>query len=183
MFLFLAQALFFLLPAYVANGIPIVLAKMGLFKSLNIPVDFGYKIKGEPVFGETKTYRGIFGGIIAALIVAGLQLFFYHYHPQYHYLYLFPYESTLILLLGYLQGLGVGLGDLFKSYWKRRRHIKSTEPFVPWDQMDSWGAVFLSLFIFIPPWPHLVAMLLLSPLVLFLANVIAYLFKWKKVWW
>ncbi len=177
------QALYFFLPGYVANAVPVILARFKVLEFLNIPVDANKKLGGEPVFGKTKTWRGIIAGAIFGLIIASLQTVIYQQFPGSHFLNLFPYEFPFMLLLGFLQGLGVGLGDLLKSFFKRRMHVPSTAPFIPFDQLDFIGGLILCLPVYQIPPAHLLVLLLVSPLLPVISNLTAYKLGWKKVPW
>lgn len=183
MFLIIVQALFFFLPAYVANAVPVFLNRYGLFEVLNRPLDGGRFYKGSRLFGATKTFRGIIGGVAGAIFVITVQAFLYHFVISMRQFYLFPYLFPSILILGFLQGLGEGLGDLFKSFWKRRFHIQSSAPFFPFDQLSFLGALLLGAFYFFPEWQHIVSLFVVSPFIPVIANIIAYFSGWKKVWW
>lgn len=181
--LIIAQALFYFLPAYIANASTIILAHFKILESLNKPIDRNYIFKGQPLFGSTKTYRGFVGGTFFGILIVFLQALLFSFSPQSHFLFLFPYQLPNILLLGFLLGFGLLCGDLIKSFFKRRRGIKSTNPFVPFDQLDFLGALILAPIFFPISWQHITALLLISPLLPLFANLFAYLFGWKKVWW
>ena len=183
MFNIIFQALFFFLPAYISNAIPVFLAKTRMFEFLNIPVDFGTKIGKYDLFGKTKTYRGIIGGVVGGLLTVCFQAFLYESFPSLGGWFLIPYEFPAILWLGFLLGIGEGLGDLFKSFIKRRMKMASSAQSFPLDQLSFLGAVFLSYFYLHIPFYHLVVILIISPLVPFMANLLAYRLGWKKVWW
>ncbi len=183
MLLILIQGFFLLLPAYAANAAPILLAKFQIFEKWNRPVDFGRKYGKEPLFGPTKTWRGIFGGIVAACIVVFAQAFLTRFIPSVSPLFLFPYQLPDVLIYGFLQGFGEGFGDLIKSFFKRRLHIKNTVSFFPFDQMSFLGALAASFLFYIPDKAHIIGIILISPFLPIIANIIAYKLGWKKVWW
>lgn len=179
----IGQALYFFLPAYVGNAAPVLLDRLGLFCFLAKPIDGGRIFHGDPLFGKTKTWRGLAGGAIAGAIVAGFQMGFYFWFPHIASWHLIPYTGVHILFLGFLMGLGEGLGDLFKSFCKRRLHVPSSAPFFPFDQMSFLGALLLVLLIFTPSAAHILAIIILSPFIPVLANFIAYQLGWKNVPW
>jgi CDP-2,3-bis-(O-geranylgeranyl)-sn-glycerol synthase len=183
MFAIIIQSIWFFLPGYFANAIPVFLAKYRLFEFMNIPVDFGIKWSHERLFGQNKTFRGIIGGIFVAISISILQYFIFIVFPVLNSLFLFNYQIPDILLLGFLQGLGVGLCDLIKSFFKRRFHLKSGAPFVPFDQMDFLGGLVLSFFVFIPSSAHILTIILISLPLPLVANLFAYKIGWKNVWW
>lgn len=177
------QALYFFLPAYAANAAPVLLNRFKIWETLNVPVDFNGKIGGQSVFGSTKTVRGIIGGILAGAAVVFAQALIHSFLPQREYIYIMPYPLFSILWLGILMGLGEGLGDLLKSFVKRRLGLKSGAAAFPLDQTSYLGALLLSFLYHIPPAGHIWAILIISPLIPVVANIIAYKIGWKKVWW
>lgn len=183
MFDAIVPALYFFLPAYLANMVPVILARFKLAEFLNVPVDFNRQLNGEPLFGKTKTWRGIFGGAICGVLVITIQTLVYRNVSGAAWLYLFAYDFPFVLLLGFLQGLGVGLADLIKSFFKRRLGIPSSARFAPFDQMDFIGGLILGNIVYQLPVAHLVAILLISPVLPLVANGIAFRLKWKKVPW
>src|SRR5437667_105251 len=57
------QALWFFLPAYVANPMAVVFGG-------GTPIDFGRTLRdGERLFGDGKTWRGVVGGLLLSLAV------------------------------------------------------------------------------------------------------------------
>jgi len=175
--------LFFFLPAYCANAAPVIFAKFDWWPRLAFPVDLNKKLGGQSIFGYTKTVRGILAGIMVGMMVALIQLFVHDIIPWREYLYLYRYTFENSLILGFLMGLGEGIGDLLKSFVKRRIGIKSGGALFPLDQMSFIVALLLSFFVFIPSWGSLLAILIISPFIPVLANLLAFKLKWKKVWW
>ena len=82
---------------------------------------------------------------------------------------------------GFLQGGGVILGDLIKSFYKRRQGIKPGDPWWGWDQLDFViGCIVLGFWVYVPPAEIVLVLLVLSPILHLLANNIGYLLKIKK---
>ena len=164
--------------------LPVIIDRIGWLKFLKVPVDFGHKLGQETIFGENKTYRGIIVGTIGGILTAYLQSLIYQYHPSTHALFLFPYTGLGWLYWGFLLGFGALLGDLVKSFFKRRLHLKNGKPFFPFDQLDFViGGLLLGAIFYLPPWPQIIVLIVFTPLLHFLANALAYLLKLKKVWW
>ena len=177
------KALFFFLPAYSANAAPVIFARFNWWKNLAFPVDLNMKSGGIPIFGVTKTVRGILAGILAGIIVALIQYFIHEISPWREYVYLYRYTLENSLALGFLMGLGEGAGDLIKSCVKRRMGIKSGGAVFPLDQTSFLGALLLSFIVYIPSGGYLLAIVIISPFIPVIANLIAYKAKLKKVWW
>lgn len=101
----LGSALWFILPAYVANATPVVLGG-------GRPIDANKKFTdGRPIFGSGKTVQGFIAGLAAGTFIGLLQGIA---------------EGTLshFLALGFLLALGALLGDLLGSFIKRRLGIE-----------------------------------------------------------
>jgi CDP-2,3-bis-(O-geranylgeranyl)-sn-glycerol synthase len=177
------QALYFFLPAYAANAAPVIFSRFDWWKPFARPVDMNVRIGGQSLFGVTKTWRGIISGVVAGVIVGVIQFIIHEAMPSREYLYLFRYTIENAVLIGFLMGLGEGLGDLAKSFIKRRMNLKSGAASFPLDQTSFIGALLLSLVVYMPPAGHIWAIVLISPLIPVIANLIAYRAGLKKVWW
>jgi len=132
----LIQVFWLFLPAGFANMAPIIFKKINF---LNKPIN-------KQLFGANKTYRGFFFGILSAIIIVYIQISVSNYIPREYIL--ISYTTTNAIFIGFLLGFGALFGDLIKSFFKRRKGIKSGEPWVIADQID-WiiGAViFLNFY-------------------------------------
>jgi CDP-2,3-bis-(O-geranylgeranyl)-sn-glycerol synthase len=183
MLLIIIQSLFFFLPAYCANMTPVIFARFHIFESLNVPIDGDRKIWGQPLLGATKTYRGLVCGTLVGILVVLFQYLFFISFSGITSLYIFPYSFSFSLFLGFVLGFGDLMGDIVKSFFKRRCAIKSTKPFIPFDQMDYLGALIPAWLLFPIPYQHFLLLLFLSPVLPIIANIIAYKIGWKKVFW
>ena len=125
------QCFYFIVPAYLANMAPVIIRKN--IPWLAIPVDFGKNLGKNRIFGEHKTYRGLIFGVLFAIIASYLQ-FLLHNADFFARLELVDYSNWL--LLGFLLGFGAMIGDLAKSFFKRRLNFAPGKPFIPFDQMD-----------------------------------------------
>ena len=107
-----------LLLLVIANGAPII-ARNLLGDHFNTPVDLGTVIKKDhrPLFGPTKTVRGIFAALLITPIVANL------------------------IGIGWFVGLFVAmyamLGDLLSSFIKRRLNIEPSGKALGLDQIPE----------------------------------------------
>lgn len=124
----------FVLPVYVANGIPVIL---GGGKRLDLGLDF---IDGAPVFGKGKTIRGFIAGVVAGSLAAGILSFVY------------PLSwfsvSSLQFWGGAAMALGTMIGDASGSFFKRRLKIESGRQFFP-DTMVFLAFALIFVFPFV----------------------------------
>jgi len=139
-----------MLPAYVAN--PAAQLTGG-----GTPLDFGRAARdGERLLGDGKTWRGLFGGVLGALFVGGLQVAAAAAVADPKVLPTFdpggqaagPASFLVVATLG----LGALVGDAVKSLAKRRLHLPRGASLPLADQYDFvLGAWVLSLALF-PRW-------------------------------
>jgi CDP-2,3-bis-(O-geranylgeranyl)-sn-glycerol synthase len=186
MLVIVAQALFFFLPAYIANMFPVIFGKVKWLQPFKKPVDGGRKWGSLPVFGESKTYFGFLVGATGAVGMGLGQFGIFDYFPQTHWLFLTDgYASfAFTITLSFLLGFGSLIGDLCKSFIKRRLGIANGAPFFPFDQLDLVaGGLLFALVLYFPSWNHVLALVILTPLLHLLSNCTAYMLGYKKVWW
>ncbi len=145
----IARALYFFIPAYLANMAP-VLAR-GHFEWLAVPIDGGRSWRGRRIFGDHKTWRGIVAGVVVGAVAFAVQRWLYQ-TGRAQGLALVDYGSVDPLLTGVLLGLGAGIGDAIKSFFKRRRGIAPGASWLGFDQLDFMaGAYALVSLTFVPP--------------------------------
>ena len=104
------NALWFLVPAGVANMAPVFAAK--LWPGWDLPVN-------KIMFGAHKTWRGLVSGVVAAFLTG--------------------WVMGMGGIVGAFLGLGALVGDLGKSLVKRRMGMAPGKSWFPWDQVD-WVA-------------------------------------------
>lgn len=159
----ITSALFFIFPSYAANSVPAVFGG-------GTPIDLGKRfIDGERIFGPHKTIRGFAGGLFAGLLVSALMGFLI---------------SSELLFLCPLVSIGALLGDLGGAFIKRRMRHPPGYPLPLLDQLDFVLGGLLVLY----PFHRLSAgavflILLFTPAIHLLANMIAYLLRIKKNFW
>ena len=168
--LLILKALYFFLPAYVANMAPVLLKWIPFNKPIH-----------EKKFGSHKTWRGL----ITATLMGGL--IFYLQKLAYIYgftkIALIDY-SGFTILLGFLLGFGAIFGDLVKSYYKRKIGIKPGESWKFWDQLDFViGGILFSFFVYVPTVSVIVILLIISPLLHIAVNHLGYWLKIRKNAW
>ena len=184
MFIKVVQSLFFFLPGYIANMFPVVLTNVRWMQFLKKPVDCGVKIGKMSLFGEHKTYFGFLAGVFGGVVVGVLQGFLYEYSEGVRFLYFTPYSLHSGLFLGFLLGFGALFGDLIKSFIKRRFGIANGRPFFPFDQLDFViGGLLFGTIVYSPTWDVVAILLVVSPFLHFLSNLLGYFLGLKKVWW
>lgn len=147
-------ALWFFLPAGIANMMPIFAARWPIIKNWEFPMDFGLSFRGKRVFGSHKTVRGLVVGIIFATLTLWLQqLAFEHIGWVSSWVTHIDYSTLPTLILGPLFAIGALLGDAIESFFKRQKGVEPGEGWFPFDQIDyivggaiaTWAFVPLSL--------------------------------------
>jgi CDP-2,3-bis-(O-geranylgeranyl)-sn-glycerol synthase len=173
----LVSALWVMMPAYIPN--PAAAALGG-----GAPIDGGRILSdGRRLFGEGKTWRGLYLGIAAGLCAGGIEI-------------LAQRSADLAFLPGLtwpavaLLAVGALLGDLAKSYVKRRIGKKQGEEWLIADQYDLVAGAFALTLIFDPGWffqvmtlPVIVIILLITPILHRLVNWIGFRTGIKDVPW
>lgn len=137
-----------MLPAAVANVVPIVSAALPKLKDWDAPMDFGWKFRGKQLLGPHKTWRGIITGVLAAWLAFYLLKLFAVQWGWAHGIanHGIDYKG-LPLVVGPLLGFGALAGDALKSFAKRQTGIAAGRSWIPFDQVDYIiGAVLISLF-------------------------------------
>ncbi len=123
----------FILPAYFANSVPVVLGS-------GKPIDFKRKFTDKKrIFGDGKTIRGFISGVLAGTFVGGicgilLPQTLYNIYP----------DPSYYFIAGFLLSFGTMFGDLFGSFFKRRLGMKQGHPSFLLDQL--FFLVFALLF-------------------------------------
>ncbi len=162
------ESLYFFLPGYIANMAPVLLRW----------IPYGGKPINSALFGEHKTWRGL----IVAILVGGLVFWLQKW------LYIMGFQDWALidyadfpLWFGFLQGAGVILGDLLKSYYKRKQGIKPGDPWWGWDQLDFvMGGLTFGFLVYVPKAEIVLVLLILSPILHLLVNNIGYLLKLRE---
>lgn len=177
------QALYFMLPAYIANAVPNFLPYLKMGKVLDSPVDMGRSFKGKRIFGDNKTVKGFVFGTIFAILTCLMQFALY---KNGYWLSITVVNYTFIgaFVIGFLLGFGALVGDSVKSFVKRRIDIEPGRSFPVFDQIDFViGSLVFVLMAVALPLDVLLTALIVSPILPFIANILAYLLGIKKVWW
>ena len=189
------SALWLMLPAYLANMLPVVVGG-------GAPIDLGRKWRdGKRILGDGKTWRGlILGPLLAALLTGILQWLVDN--TAWGLEYGFPAWGAWPrwFLLAYAMGLGALTGDALESFVKRRTGRGRGEKWFPFDQLDfilgallfgaltaaalsRTGIVTPNLFEALFTLPRLIAILLLTPVLHLGVNFLGWKLGLKDVPW
>jgi CDP-2,3-bis-(O-geranylgeranyl)-sn-glycerol synthase len=158
----LGSAIWFILPAYIANATPVVLGG-------GPPIDGGRKfINGHPIFGAGKTIRGFFAGFIAGSLVGLTQT-------------VLVGGSPLQAPTGALLAAGALTGDLLGSFIKRRLDLPRGKAAPGLDQLGFlMFAVLFAAPLMMPTLEIFIALLLVTPPIHLAANYCGYKFRLKE---
>lgn len=126
-------AVWFFLPAGLANMTPVFAAHLPVLRRWNTPLDLHKKYRGKEIFGPNKTFRGLLCGAIIGGVFTVLQTYLWPEYPAYIGL---PIGNLVVFCFGALLGLGALLGDAIESFFKRQSNIKSGKSWFPFDQTD-----------------------------------------------
>ena len=178
------ETLFFVAPLYAANSCAVLSKFVPILKNWTTPVDFGLSLKGERILGKGKTFRGLLFGVACGIAISYLQ---YCIAPHIILSNMSFYNGASfqkIILLGFLLSSGGLLGDMVKSFFKRRVGIKSGRPWPVFDQLDFIvGGLLVASLVYTPPLPAIILLVFGTPVIHFLSNISAYLLHLKDVWW
>ncbi len=170
----IVRILLLIAPMYFANSCALV------FGGGRTMLDFGKNFyDGRPIFGAGKTLRGFVAGVCAGTTVAFLIAA------------IFPAQTLLIVKdswqyvsLGFLVSLGAILGDLVKSFFKRRAGILQGKDLLLVDQLDFVaGGVILGLSYYAPTLVEIGLIAMLTVIVHRASNFAAFKLSLKKVPW
>lgn len=174
-------AIWLMLPAYVPNSAAVLTGG-------GTPIDFGHKAwDGKRILGDGKTFRGLAGGATAGILVGIIQYFVepflgigVHYHIA-------PIQLAVVL---FSMSFGALLGDIVKSFFKRRIGVERGGPLPIADQLDFVAGAWALTYLFAQDWFTqnftfwiIVAVLILTPGIHLLVNIIGYKLGKKDVWW
>ncbi|MFA4859513.1 CDP-2,3-bis-(O-geranylgeranyl)-sn-glycerol synthase [Methanoregula sp.] len=166
-----------MLPAYIPNPVA------ALFGG-GTPIDLGRNFSdGRRLFGDGKTYRGLVAGILAGVVIGLLQI-------QAQAVFSLTYLPAHTLLSISLLATGALLGDLCKSFFKRRLGKERGSKWPLADMYDLVIGAFLLLLVIDPSWlfaqvtlAAFILILILTPILHRATNIIGYLLKVKEVPW
>ena len=162
-------ALWYILPAYVANAAPVLVGG-------GRPIDGGKRWRdGKRLLGDGKTWRGFIGGVAIGTLVGLIQYFI---TPEFY------GSLETAVKLAFLLSFGALVGDLVGSFFKRRANLPRGAPAIGLDQLGF----LISALAFAYPVKTLssgqiIFLLVVSPFIHWGANYLAYRLGWKSVPW
>ncbi|HEX5456095.1 MAG TPA: CDP-archaeol synthase [Candidatus Saccharimonadales bacterium] len=167
-------ALWFFLPAGIANVTPVIVAKVPVLSELNAPVDFGFKFRGRELLGTHKTIRGLVLGTLVGTLVFFDQTEIGARAGGLDY-------TQLSIWLGALMSFGALFGDIVKSFFKRQLNVASGKSWFPFDQLDYivGGLAFSAIIIRLEFGQYLSIFIVWFALHL-ISSYVGYLVKLKK---
>lgn len=165
---FVLGTVWMIFPAYMANGVPLLLGGVPRHA-----VDNGRHFSdGERIFGDGKTIEGLGVGVTFGILTGLAEG-------------MIQGDLRFYLLAGLTLGAGAMLGDLLGSFAKRRLKMRWGKPAPLLDQL-SFLAGALLLYGLALGWPTLpqLAVLIVATLVLHVStNLFAFIFGLKHVPW
>ncbi len=170
------KASWLMLPAYIANPTAVIFGG-------GTPIDLGKKWKDRRrILGDGKTFRGLLGGTACGIVLGLIQM----QVTSFEFLGTFTLISIVTLSFGAL------LGDMIKSFFKRRLGYERGAKFPLVDQLDFVAGAWILTYAFDPVWFRdnflsypwiMVTVILFTPLLHRLTNIIGYYAKLKKEPW
>ncbi|MFA5381772.1 MAG: CDP-2,3-bis-(O-geranylgeranyl)-sn-glycerol synthase [Candidatus Micrarchaeia archaeon] len=174
----LIQLFIFILPAYVANSLPVILGH-------GSPIDFGKNFfDGKRIFGPGKTIRGFIAAVVGGFFIGsvlGLLVFNTPYN-------IFNFQMSYVYS-GILLGFGAIFGDLCGSFLKRRFNKKRGESLFFIDEIVFlliallFGSLIFYDLIFKINFIDILILIIITFVLHKIANVLAYILKLKNVPW
>lgn len=150
-------ALWFFLPAGLANMAPIPISKIPALRRFDMPMDLGKTFRGKRIFGAHKTWRGLTVGIIAATLTLWLQQYLVREFSLFDsFASQVDYASLPTLIMGPLFAIGALGGDAIESFFKRQFNIAPGHGWFPFDQTDYiiGGAIATMPFVALSLWQY-----------------------------
>ncbi len=169
----IAQAFWLIAPAYAANAFPPLIGGRHA-------LDFGKNLGKNRILGDGKTFEGTFAGIAFGTFIGALQIIFQGSYEIPAEIGLVSMTIPLILLLS----AGAILGDIVGAFIKRRLGIPRGALAPLLDQLDFLVVSLLFASLLVALTLELVLFLvIITPVVHWIANLIGYTIKVKKTPW
>ena len=147
---------------------------------------------GRRILGDGKTYRGLLAGIVCGMLVGLLQMrlissgfaVFGITLPA------FGMSTTGSVIVILALSCGSLFGDMFMSFFKRRLGLKRGAPLPVIDQLDFVLGAWLFTYLISPEWfiatfsfRIVVTVLIVTPILHLVTNIIGYFIGVKKEPW
>jgi CDP-2,3-bis-(O-geranylgeranyl)-sn-glycerol synthase len=166
-----------MLPAYIPNPAAVV-------GGGGIPIDLGRRFSdGRRILGDGKTYRGFIVGTVAGVATGVVQIAIQQGFPS------LPVPTHTFFSI-FLLAVGALTGDAVKSFFKRRAGKEQGTKWPIADQYDLVAGALLFLAVFDLPWflaeitpLRIVIILILTPILHRLVNIVGYAAHLKDVPW
>ena len=166
-----------MIPAYVPNSAAAVFGG-------GTPIDLGKRWSdGRKGFGDGKTYRGFLGGMFCGILAGLVEIWVWSSFN----LTALPRQTLLSIAL---LAAGALLGDLVKSFFKRRLGKERGESWPLADQYDLVIGSFVLILLVYPQWlfenitlPIAAWIVIITPILHRVVNSIGYYIGVKEVPW
>jgi len=176
----LVSALWIMLPAYLPNSV-------AALSGGGPPIDRGAVWRdGRRIFGDGKTVRGFIAGSLAGIAAGGIEILVQTSSGR-AFLSFLPLPTAVTVCCF---AVGALLGDLGKSFFKRRLGKGQGERWPVADQYDLVAGAFLLTALLAPSWllanvtlPVLAWILVLTPLLHRITNIAGHRLGVKEVPW
>ena len=182
-----------LLSPVFAGIINSIFCKLDILNFLKVPIDFNKNfIDKKRVFGDNKTWKGLFGYILFNIICAILFGWIWKITKLENFNFFYINHENIVIyntFIGFLIGLFYALFELPNSFIKRRLDIKPGKTtngikkifFIILDQADSVFGVALIVWLFYPIgiWIYLLYVVL-GTITHLLINIMLYLLHLRK---
>ncbi|MCE8424745.1 MAG: CDP-2,3-bis-(O-geranylgeranyl)-sn-glycerol synthase [Candidatus Methanoperedens sp.] len=167
-------AVWLMMPAYISNPMAVVFGG-------GMPIDLGKNwTDGKRILGDGKTFRGLFAGTVCGIIAGLIQM------KATPLLSLGTFTLTAIITLSF----GALLGDMIKSFFKRRMGFERGGKMPLLDQLDFVAGAWILTYLFDKQWfsenfsfEIMIIVLILTPVLHRLTNIMGYHLKLKKEPW
>jgi CDP-2,3-bis-(O-geranylgeranyl)-sn-glycerol synthase len=156
---FVINAFAIILPAYIANSVPVVFSGKHPH-----PIDFGKNLRdGKRFLGDGKTYEGFFTGLFFGTLAGAIVGY---------------------ALYSFLLALGALLGDMVGAFVKRRLGMPRGKSAPVLDQLDFIAGALILLSIVYPiTWQQVLFIAAVTVPIHLSTNYVAFKLKLKKHLW
>ncbi|MEL4305334.1 CDP-2,3-bis-(O-geranylgeranyl)-sn-glycerol synthase [Methanococcoides sp. LMO-2] len=179
-------AVWLMLPAYLPNPFAAVFGG-------GRPIDGGKTMSdGRRILGDGKTFRGFFAGLICGTLAGLLQMRLIESYPVIlgAQLPTFGTGGLNTTIVVFALAFGSLFGDMFMSFFKRRMGLKRGAPLPVVDQLDFVMGALIFAYLASPYWfseqftfKIILVILIITPLLHLVTNIIGYFMGVKKEPW